>query len=58
MDTLRELAARYGGLAWKRRWWGVLAAWIICVGGWMGHPDICRTNTKPMRACISTPMPC
>jgi polysaccharide chain length determinant protein (PEP-CTERM system associated) len=36
MDTLRELAARYGGLAWKRRWWGVLAAWIICVGGWMG----------------------
>jgi polysaccharide chain length determinant protein (PEP-CTERM system associated) len=29
------LAARYGGLAWRRRWWGVLAAWVICVGGWM-----------------------
>ena len=35
MENLRELAARYGGLAWRRRWWGVLAAWIICVGGWM-----------------------
>jgi polysaccharide chain length determinant protein (PEP-CTERM system associated) len=35
MDNLRELAARYGGLAWRRRWWGVLAAWVICVGGWM-----------------------
>ena len=36
MENLRELAARYGGLAWRRRWWGVIAAWIICIGGWMG----------------------
>jgi polysaccharide chain length determinant protein (PEP-CTERM system associated) len=36
MDTLRELASRYGGLAWRRRWWGVLAAWVICIGGWAG----------------------
>ena len=35
MDTLREMAARYGGLAWQRRWWGVVAAWIICVIGWL-----------------------
>jgi polysaccharide chain length determinant protein (PEP-CTERM system associated) len=35
MDSLRELAARYGGLAWRRRWWGILAAWIICLGGWV-----------------------
>jgi polysaccharide chain length determinant protein (PEP-CTERM system associated) len=34
MDSLRELASRYGGLAWRRRWWGVLAAWIVCIGGW------------------------
>jgi polysaccharide chain length determinant protein (PEP-CTERM system associated) len=34
MDTLRELAGRYGGLAWRRRWWGILAAWVICIGGW------------------------
>ena len=35
MDSLREMAIRYGGLAWHRRWWGVTAAWIICVIGWM-----------------------
>jgi polysaccharide chain length determinant protein (PEP-CTERM system associated) len=36
MDNLRELAGRYGGLAWRRRWWGILAAWVICIGGWAG----------------------
>ena len=35
MDSLREMAIRYSGLAWHRRWWGVTAAWIICVIGWM-----------------------
>jgi len=35
MDRLREMAIRYSGLAWHRRWWGVTAAWIICVIGWM-----------------------
>ncbi len=35
MDRVREMAARYGGLAWKRRWWGVIAAWIVCVSGWL-----------------------
>ena len=35
MDSMREMVARYGGLAWHRRWWGVTAAWIICVIGWM-----------------------
>ena len=28
--------ARYGGLAWRRRWWGVAAAWLICLAGWAG----------------------
>ena len=35
MDRLREMAARYGGLAWHRRWWGITAAWIVCVTGWL-----------------------
>ncbi len=35
MDKVREMAARYGGLAWSRRWWGVTAAWIICIFGWL-----------------------
>ena len=36
MDQLRDLAGRYGGLAWRRRWWGVAAAWLICLAGWAG----------------------
>ena len=35
MDSVREMIARYGGLAWQRRWWGVTAAWIVCVIGWL-----------------------
>ncbi|MEJ0045797.1 MAG: hypothetical protein WDN04_06500 [Rhodospirillales bacterium] len=36
METLRELLGRYGALAWRRRWWGVAAAWVICIAGWIG----------------------
>jgi polysaccharide chain length determinant protein (PEP-CTERM system associated) len=36
METLRELAGRYGALAWRRRWWAVAAAWMVCIAGWMG----------------------
>jgi polysaccharide chain length determinant protein (PEP-CTERM system associated) len=36
METLREIIGRYGGLAWRRRWWGVAAAWVICIAGWVG----------------------
>jgi polysaccharide chain length determinant protein (PEP-CTERM system associated) len=35
METLRELAGRYGALAWRRRWWAVAAAWLVCIAGWM-----------------------
>jgi polysaccharide chain length determinant protein (PEP-CTERM system associated) len=34
MDALRELVGRYGALAWRRRWWAMLAAWLVCVMGW------------------------
>jgi polysaccharide chain length determinant protein (PEP-CTERM system associated) len=36
METLREILGRYGTLAWRRRWWGVAAAWMICIAGWIG----------------------
>jgi polysaccharide chain length determinant protein (PEP-CTERM system associated) len=34
MESVIDLAGRYGALAWKRRWWAALAAWAICVFGW------------------------
>jgi polysaccharide chain length determinant protein (PEP-CTERM system associated) len=49
METLRELTGRYGGLAWRRRWWAVLAAWIICIAGWVGIamlPDQFEANAR------------
>ena len=36
MESLQDLVSRFGALAWRRRWWGVVAAWILCIGGWIG----------------------
>ncbi len=36
MDALPDLISRYGALAWRRRWWGVAAAWVLCIAGWVG----------------------
>ncbi len=36
MDALPDLILRYGALAWRRRWWGVAAAWVLCIAGWIG----------------------
>jgi polysaccharide chain length determinant protein (PEP-CTERM system associated) len=36
MESLQDLVSRYGGLAWRRRWWGVGAAWALCIVGWIG----------------------
>ena len=36
MESLQDIVTRYGALAWRRRWWGVAAAWIVCIAGWVG----------------------
>ncbi len=36
MESLQDLVNRYGTLAWRRRWWGVAAAWLLCLTGWIG----------------------
>ena len=36
MESLQDLVTRFGGLAWQRRWWGVAAAWALCIVGWIG----------------------
>jgi polysaccharide chain length determinant protein (PEP-CTERM system associated) len=35
MDSLQELLARYGVLAWRKRWYAVAAAWLFCLAGWV-----------------------
>ncbi len=36
MESIQELVGRYSTLGWRRRWWAVLAAWAVCIAGWIG----------------------
>jgi polysaccharide chain length determinant protein (PEP-CTERM system associated) len=36
MDSLRHLLETYLRAAWRRRWVGVIIAWLICGLGWVG----------------------
>ena len=36
MDSLRILVEQYLRAAWRRRWMGVIFAWLICGVGWVG----------------------
>lgn len=34
MEELRQQIVGYLIAAWRKRWWGVLVAWGVCLGGW------------------------
>ena len=36
METLRALLRHHIKAAWRRRWYGLAIAWIICGVGWAG----------------------
>ncbi len=36
MDSLRNLITQYLRAAWRRRWTGVIVAWLTCGVGWVG----------------------
>ncbi len=36
MDSLRILVQQYLRAAWRRRWMGVIVAWLVCGLGWVG----------------------
>jgi polysaccharide chain length determinant protein (PEP-CTERM system associated) len=36
MDSVRLLIAQYLRAAWRRRWMGVIIAWLVCGVGWVG----------------------
>jgi polysaccharide chain length determinant protein (PEP-CTERM system associated) len=42
MDLVLQQILAYAKAAWRRRWWGVVVAWLVCVVGWtwvMTLPD-------------------
>jgi polysaccharide chain length determinant protein (PEP-CTERM system associated) len=36
MESIRVLIGQYARAAWRRRWVGVIVAWLICCAGWVG----------------------
>src|SRR3954469_15090666 len=36
MDSIRVLVSQYLRAAWRRRWLGVMVAWLVCGVGWVG----------------------
>lgn len=36
MDSMRTMLSQYLRAAWRRRWLGVIIAWLICGAGWVG----------------------
>src|SRR6478609_4024243 len=35
MDSVRLMLAQYLRAAWRRRWMGVIVAWLVCGVGWV-----------------------
>jgi polysaccharide chain length determinant protein (PEP-CTERM system associated) len=36
MDSVKLLVAQYLRAAWRRRWMGLIVAWLVCGVGWVG----------------------
>ena len=36
MDSVRVMLSQYLRAAWRRRWMGVIVAWLVCGMGWVG----------------------
>src|SRR5258708_11333767 len=36
MDSVRTMLFQYLRAAWRRRWLGVVVAWLVCCVGWVG----------------------
>jgi polysaccharide chain length determinant protein (PEP-CTERM system associated) len=53
MESLQDMLARYGGLAWRRRWWGVGAAWVLCLLGWVGVASLPNQYEASARVYIN-----
>jgi polysaccharide chain length determinant protein (PEP-CTERM system associated) len=36
MDSVRSMLLQYLRAAWRRRWLGIVVAWLVCIVGWAG----------------------
>ncbi len=54
MDAIRLLIAQYLRAAWRRRWMGVIIAWLVCGLGWVGVyaiPNQYESSARLYRRC-------
>ncbi len=53
MESLHDFVSRYGGLAWRRRWWGVAAAWLLSIVGWIAVASLPNQYEASARVYIN-----
>lgn len=49
MDQILQQVLGYAKAAWRRRWWGVAVAWLVCIVGWtwvMTIPDRYQASAR------------
>ena len=52
MDSLRVMLAQYLRAAWRRRWMGVIVAWMVCGVGWAAVYTIPNTYESGARLFV------
>ena len=52
MDSVRILISQYLRAAWRRRWLGVIVAWLVCGIGWVGVYTIRNTFESSARLFV------
>jgi polysaccharide chain length determinant protein (PEP-CTERM system associated) len=49
MDQVLQQLLGYAKASWRRRWWGVVVAWLVCIVGWtwvMTIPDRYQASAR------------
>ncbi|HBK09243.1 MAG TPA: exosortase [Acetobacteraceae bacterium] len=52
MDSLRVMLSQYLRAAWRRRWMGVIVAWLVCGVGWVAVYSIPNTYESGARLFV------
>jgi polysaccharide chain length determinant protein (PEP-CTERM system associated) len=54
MDSVRMMVTQYLRAAWRRRWMGVIIAWLVCGIGWVGVYMIPNQYESSARLFVDT----